>query len=112
MKGRSLTAEDIETVRVQALEKIADAQRGWNPDPEGVQRSVVKLVLTLVEFLRQLMERQALRRMDEGTLTDEETEAVGLALMKLEETVKDLAAQFEIPFDELNLELGPLGRLI
>lgn len=84
----------------------------WNADPEDVQRSVLKLVLTLVEFLRQLMERQAIRRMEKGTLTDEETERVGLALMRLEETVHDLARQFGIPPEELNLDLGPLGTLM
>lgn len=113
MKRRSLTTADIEVVQEQVARKLAATRKpGWNPEPDKVQRSVVKLVLTLVEFLRQLMERQALRRMDEGTLTDEETEAVGTALMKLEETVLELADQFGIPRDELNLELGPLGRLI
>lgn len=78
----------------------------WNPDPEDVQKSVAQLVLTLVEFLRQLMERQAIRRMDAGTLTDKEVEAVGLALMRLEETVRDIAARFGLTPDDLNLDLG------
>jgi hypothetical protein len=73
---------------------------------------VLKLVLTLVEFIRQLLERQAIRRMEEGTLSDDETEAVGLALMRLEETIRDLAAQFGIPAEELNLDLGPIGKLV
>jgi hypothetical protein len=84
----------------------------WNADPEDVRRSVVKLVLTLVEFVRQLLERQALRRMDAGTLTAQETEAVGLALMRLEETVRDLGAQFDLSPQDLNLDLGPVGKLI
>jgi hypothetical protein len=67
--------------------------------------------LTLVDFLRQLMERQALRRMDAGTLTAEEVERVGVALMRLEETIHEMAARFDIPPEELNLDLGPLGRL-
>jgi hypothetical protein len=83
----------------------------WNADPEDVQRSVVKLVLALVEFLRQLFERQAIRRMEAGTLAPRETEAVGLALMRLEATIHDLARRFRIPPGELNLDLGPLGRL-
>jgi Gas vesicle protein K len=84
----------------------------WNADPEDVRRSVVKLVLTLIEFVRQLLERQALRRMDAGTLTAEETEAVGLALMRLEETVRDLGAQFDLSPQDLNLDLGPIGKLV
>ncbi len=66
----------------------------WNPDPEDVQRSVAQLVLTIVEFLRQLMERQAIRRMEQKTLTRKEAEAVGQALMKLEETVREIGARF------------------
>jgi hypothetical protein len=68
--------------------------------------------LTLVEFLRRLMERQAVRRMEAGTLTPEEIEAIGLALMRLEETIRDLAKRFRIDPDELNLDLGPLGSLM
>jgi hypothetical protein len=83
----------------------------WNADPEDVQRSVVKLVLSLVEFLRQLMERQAIRRMEERTLAPEEIEAVGLALMRLEETVRQLAKQFGLEPSDLTLDLGPLGKL-
>ncbi len=84
----------------------------WNADPDDVQRSVAQLVLTLVEFIRQLLERQAIRRMEAGTLSDEQTEDVGRALMKLEETVRDIAAKFGIPLDELNLDLGPVGKLM
>jgi hypothetical protein len=72
---------------------------------------VAKLVLTLIEFLRRLLERQAIRRMENGTLTDEEIERLGVALMKLEETVHELAARFGIDPEELELDLGPLGRL-
>ncbi|HUR33657.1 MAG TPA: gas vesicle protein K [Vicinamibacterales bacterium] len=80
----------------------------WNPDPEDVQKSVAQLVLTIVEFLRKLMERQAVRRMEAGTLTDAEIEAVGLALMRLEETVRELAARFGLTPEDLNLDLGPI----
>jgi hypothetical protein len=72
----------------------------------------VKLVLTLVEFLRQLLERQAIRRMDAGTISADETEAIGLALMRLEETIRDLGARFDLTIEDLNLDLGPAGRLI
>lgn len=76
-----------------------------------MRRSVAKLVLTLVEFIRQILERQAIRRMEDGTLTAGDTESVGLALMRLEETVRDLGAQFGLTPEELNLDLGPLGKL-
>jgi hypothetical protein len=83
----------------------------WNPDPEDVQRSVVKLVLSLIEFIRKLMERQAIRRLEAETLTPEEIENVGLALMKLEKTVRQIAKRFKIDVEDLNLDLGPIGRL-
>jgi hypothetical protein len=83
----------------------------WNPDPEEVQRSVVKLVLSLIEFIRKLMERQAIRRLEAQTLTAEEIENVGLALMRLEETVRELAKRFDLDVEDLNLDLGPIGRL-
>ena len=96
----------------EQLERLAKAPPRWNADPEDVRRSVVKLVLTLIEFIRQLLERQAIRRMDAGTLTADQTEAVGLALMRLEETVRDLGAQFGIAPEDLTLDLGPVGRLM
>ncbi len=84
----------------------------WNPDPEDVQKSVAQLVLTIVEFLRQLMERQAIRRMEQKTLTAQQVEAVGVALMRLEQTVRDIGAKFGLAPEDLNLDLGPLGKLM
>ena len=84
----------------------------WNADPDDVQRSVAQLVLTLVEFIRRLLERQAIRRMEAHTITDRQTEDVGRALMKLEETVVDIAAKFGVKVEDLNLELGPVGKLL
>lgn len=84
----------------------------WNADADDVRRSVVKLVLTLVELIRQVLERQALRRVDAGTLTPAETEAVGLALMRLEQTVREIGEQFDLAPEDLNLDLGPVGKLI
>jgi hypothetical protein len=84
----------------------------WNPEPEEMQRSVVRLVLTIVEFLRRLMERQAVRRMEERTLTRKEIAAVGLALMRLEETIDDIGAQFGLRPEDLNLDLAQLGKLM
>jgi hypothetical protein len=105
-------AAQIDAIRDQIAQLADHRPPRWNADPEDVKRSVLKLVLTLVELIRQLLERQAIRRMEAGTLTDEETEAVGLALMRLQETVHDLAQQFDISPDELNLDLGPVGRLL
>jgi transposase InsO family protein len=84
----------------------------WNADPDEVQKSVAQLVLTLVEFVRKLLERQSIRRMEAGTLTDRQVEDVGRALMQLEATVRDIAAKFGVPPEDLNLELGPIGRLM
>ena len=105
-------AREIDAIRKQ-IERVAAAKPPrWNANAEDVRRSVLKLVLTLVELIRQLLERQAIRRMEGGTLTDEETEAIGMALMRLEETIRDLCLQFDIPPDQLNLDLGPIGKLV
>jgi len=110
-------AAPVQVREIDALREVLErrtaalAPAKWNADPEEVQRSVARLVLTLIEFLRQLFEKQAIRRMEQGTLTTDETEKLGVALMKLEETVRDLAGRFNLTPDELNLDLGPLGRL-
>jgi DNA-nicking Smr family endonuclease len=99
------------TAKPATRRRAALAPRRWNANPEDAQRSVVKLVLSLVEFIRQLMERQAIRRLEAGTLTPDEIERLGQALMKLEETVQQIAKQFDLDPDDLNLDLGPLGSL-
>jgi hypothetical protein len=81
-------------------------------DPATVERDLSRLVLSLIEFLRQLMEAQAIRRMEAGTLTVDEEEALGLALMRARGRVLDLAAQFGLGPSDLRLDLGPLGRLV
>lgn len=114
LSGASLTAlrvNEIEALR-REVERTSKGQLArWNANPEDVQKSVAQLVLALVEFLRKLLERQAIRRMEAETLEPEEVERIGLALMRLEETVHDLAARFGLDPEELNLDLGPLGRL-
>ncbi len=109
----SMQIQEVESLRaeVERLRASATPPR-WNANPDDVQRSVAKLVLTLVEAIRQLLERQAIRRMDANTLTPDEVEAIGLALMRLEETVRDLGAQFGLAPDDLNLDLGPIGKLV
>lgn len=111
----ALTVTEIAELRAlrKELERSARASPlRWNADPDEVQRSVAHLVLTLVEFIRKLLERQAIRRMEARTLTTEQTESVGQALMKLEETVADIAAKFGIDPKELNLDLGLVGKLM
>jgi gas vesicle protein GvpK len=83
-----------------------------NADPETAERSLVSLVLTVVELLRQLMERQALRRVDHGDLTDDQIEAIGQTLLNLEDRMTKLCDHFGIDQRELNLDLGPLGSLL
>ena len=107
LKELELMARELKT----RLEKRTAPGR-WNAEPEDVRRSVMQLVLTLVELIRQLMERQALRRMEEGTLTADEIERVGQALMQLEATIKELAEQNDLDVKDLNLDLGPLGKLL
>ena len=102
----------LEDLRRELQQAAGRGPLRWNADPDEVQRSVAQLVLTLVEFIRKLLERQAIRRMEGGTLTDQQTEDIGRALMTLEETVRDLAARFGIPVEDLNLDLGPVGKLI
>ena len=84
----------------------------WNADPDEVRRSVAQLVLTLVEFIRRLLERQAIRRMEAGTLNKRQIEDLGQALMQLEDTVREMAAAFGLPPEDLNLDLGPVGKLM
>lgn len=107
----ALRVNEIESLRAQVERKSAELLPRWSANPEDVQKSVAQLVLSLVEFLRKLLERQAIRRMEADTLDAEDVERVGLALMRLEETVHDLAARFGLAPEELNLDLGPLGRL-
>jgi hypothetical protein len=81
-------------------------------DHENVERDLLKLVLTIVELVRQLMEKQALRRVDEGDLTDDQVEELGLGLMHLERAMDDLKERYDLTTEDLNLDLGPLGSLL
>jgi Gas vesicle protein K len=97
----------------EELDRLGTAfPRRINADPENVERGLAQLVLTLVELLRQLMERQALRRMEQGTLTDEEVERLGETFMKLEQRMEELKKEFGLEDRDLNLNLGPLGDLL
>ncbi|WP_433633921.1 gas vesicle protein K [Nocardia sp. CA-120079] len=81
-------------------------------NPESVERGLVTLVLTLVELLRQLMERQALRRVDDGELTETQIERIGTTLMLLEQRMEELRDHFGLTPEDLNIDLGPLGKLL
>lgn len=107
-----LSVREIEDLR-QELARLQSASKPsrWNACDDDVRRSVAKLVLTLVEFIRRVLELQAIRRHESGTLTPAETEAVGMALMRLEETIAEMASTFGLDPNDLNLELGPLGKL-
>jgi len=81
-------------------------------DAESVQRDLLRLVLTVVELVRQLMEKQALRRVDSGDLTDDQIEALGTGLMHLEAAMRELRERYGLTQEDLNLDLGPLGSLL
>jgi hypothetical protein len=90
----------------------ADAGRRFDADPETVEKGLVQLVLTLVELLRQLMERQAIRRVEAGGLSDDDVERLGRTLMLLEDRMDELREHFGLEPEDLNIDLGPLGRLL
>jgi hypothetical protein len=79
---------------------------------ETIEQGLAKLVLTLIELLRRLLERQAIRRMEGGSLTEQQVEEMGTALMKLEQKIHELTASFKLRPEDLNLDLGPIGKLL
>lgn len=97
--------EEVEKLRNTLPKKI-------NADPENAEKGLAKLVLTLIELIRKLMEKQAMRRIDGGALSDEEIEKIGNTLMKLENKMGELKEIFGLKDDELNINLGPLGNLM
>jgi predicted RNase H-like nuclease (RuvC/YqgF family) len=107
------TLADAELAPLRSeIQRVAQRVPRLNAAPEDVQRSVMQLVLTLVEFVRSLLERQAIRRMEARSLTAAQIEELGRALMILEQTVDDLARRFDLELRDLNLDLGPLGKLM
>jgi gas vesicle protein GvpK len=87
-------------------------RRRVNADRESLEKGLAQLVLTLIELLRQLMERQALRRIDGGSLSPEEIERLGETFMLLEQRIEELKEAFGLEDEDLNLDLGPLGKLM
>ena len=113
-KPKQLTPQEIEQTIAELRRQLqSGAQQPLERidcTPETIEQGLARLVLGLIELLRQLLERQAIRRMEGGTLNDQQIEDMGQALMKLEEKVKDIAEQFGLKPEDLNLSLGPLGK--
>lgn len=113
--GDDRIAGDLEVIDLFAaeIEKAEKAMlpRHLNADPERVEQGLAKLVLAVVDLLRRLMEKQAIRRIEGGSLTDEEIERLGLAFMRMEEKLEELKLAFGLENEDLNLTLGPLGDL-
>jgi len=107
---------DSDISEVTEALRLSDAAAGLSGridcSPETIEKRLAKLVLSLIELLRQLLERQAIRRMEGNSLTEEQVEQMGEALMKLESKIAELATHFNLTPADLNLDLGPLGRLV
>ena len=104
---------DSQEAFIEEMEKIQDAlPKRIDANPKNVEKGLAKLVLTLIELIRKLLEKQAMRRIEGGSLSDEEIEKIGLTLMKLENKMKELKNVFGLKDEELNINLGPLGDLM
>jgi hypothetical protein len=103
-------ADDAELFAAELAEIAPTLPSRIEANPEDIEAGLGKLVLTLVEFLRQVLEHQAVRRMEGGTLSDEEIERLGLALMRLQERLEEIKAEFGLAGEDLNIDLGPLQR--
>lgn len=93
-------------------EMDADSPQHIKLDPNNMRKGLAQLVLTVIELLRQLLEKQALRRMEGGSLTEEEVERLGFALLQLSEQMDWFRKEFDLTEEDLNLDLGPLGKLL
>lgn len=91
-------------------ERLPGLPQRIETDADSVARDLMRLVLTLIELIRQLMERQAIRRLDE--LSEEQAEALGTALMRLQEAIDELRETHGLRPEDLNIDLGPLGSLL
>lgn len=105
-------AAAVDGVRRQLDAHAGEATQRIDCSRETIEQGLAKLVLGLIELLRQLLERQAIRRMEGGSLSHQQVEEMGQALMKLEQKVHEMAGQFGLKPEDLNLELGPLGNLL
>ena len=105
-------AEESAAAFQEELRQVARAlPERINADPEHVEQGLARLVLTLIELLRNVLEHQAVRRMEGGSLNDDQIERLGLALLRLNERMQELKATFDLTDEDLTIDLGPLGRL-
>ena len=110
--NRIVEADSVDAF-IEETEKLQESlPKKINADPQNVEKGLAKLVLTLIELIRKLMEKQAMRRVEAGSLSEEEIEKLGETLMKLENKMKELKGIFELKDEDLNLNLGPLGDLM
>jgi hypothetical protein len=113
---RKITPEQIALAVSELNQELKSASAGTTDridcSPENIEQGLARLVLSLIELLRRLLERQAIRRMEGGSLDDAKIEEMGQALMKLESKINEIAALFGLRPEDLNLELGPLGNLL
>lgn len=107
-----MTDAALETALSQISNTLASPDGTLALEPETAGQDIARLVLGLAEFLRQLMELQAIRRIEAGGLTSEEEERVGAALREAERAIRDVAQSFDVDPEALSLDLGPLGRTI
>jgi len=113
MTMNSVVETDFPETFVEEMEKLQEAlPRRIDANPKNVEKGLAKLVLTLVELIRKLLEKQAMRRIEAGSLSDEQIERVGETLMKLETKMHELKEVFGLKNEELNINLGPLGDLM
>lgn len=110
--GHLDTAREVERLTAELRDLAPALPARLDASPDDIETGVSQLVLTLVEFIRQVLEHQAVRRMEGGTLTEDEMERLGLALMRFEERLDDVREVFGLEKDDLNIDLGPLGRLL
>ncbi|PPA70837.1 gas vesicle protein K [Jeotgalibacillus proteolyticus] len=94
------------------MQQVSPTSGKINLDPDNAEHGLAQLVLTVIELLRQIVERHAIRRVEGGTLSDEEIENLGEALMNLEEKMEELKDIFGLDAEDLNIDLGPLGSLL
>jgi hypothetical protein len=115
-EARKITPDEVEAavadLKRQLQAAAAGGQQRVDCTPETIEQGLAKLVLTLIELLRRLLERQAIRRMEGGSLTDQQVEEMGQALMKLEQKIHELTGTFGLKPEDLNLDLGPIGKLL
>jgi hypothetical protein len=105
-------ADELERIAAELREIAPALPERLEAGTDDVEAGLGKLVLTLIEFLRQVLEHQAVRRMEGGDLTDEQVEQLGLALMRLQERLEEIKISFGLADEDLNIDLGPLGRLL